>query len=306
MPAIVSLPQPGHQPNAASRLAAEHPGIVRFGRVGWFAKGLVYAIAGVLALVVAVAASGWSDTTGSPSTPDATTAAAGQEASPTGALKKIAETSAAPFLLWPLAIGLFVYAAWRVLSALYPGDADAESVARRGGYIVSAIIFIVLGATAIRLSGTEPSEADTAVNGNEQASGLTARLMENGLGRWLVGVAGLVAIGAGLYRLVKGVKVDVDDELDLAGMRPERVRWLRRLGAVGEVGRGVGIALIGVFLVRAAFDYEAREATGLDGALRRLADEWWGDLIVASVGIGFAAYGLFCLVTAHRRRLESP
>ncbi len=282
----------GHRPsNPTGRLAAEHPGLVKFGRLGWFAKGIVYVIAGVLALTIALAASGWSDTA---------TGTEG-EASPTGALRKVAEMSAGPLMLWLLAFGLFLYAIWRLVSAALPGGSDTKAIVHRIGFVVSAVIYGSLGVTAISLAQSKPTD-----DGNAQATGLTNDLMDSGFGRALVAIAGLAAIGAGIYRMVKGVKVDVDDELDMSGMSPERALWTRRLGAVGEFGRGIGIALVGFFLLRAAIDYNANEATGLDGALRRLADSTWGLVVIAIIGIGFVAYGLFCLVTFNRRRLQAP
>ena len=110
----------------------------------------------------------------------------------------------------------------------------------------------------------------------------------------------------GAYRLRKGLTKDVNEELDLSGMPPERARWTMRLGAIGEIGRGVAMGCIGFFLVRAAVRYNAEEATGIDGALRRLAEETWGVVLVAVIGIGFVAYGVFCVLTFSRRRLEAP
>ena len=130
--------------------------------------------------------------------------------------------------------------------------------------------------------------------------------MGYGIGRWLIGLIGVIVIAAGIYRLVKGLKQDVEDELDLSGMSPERVLWTRRLGAIGEVGRGIAIGVIGFFLLRAALDFDANEATGLDGALRRLALETWGVLVVAVIALGFVAYGVFCLATFTHRRLQAP
>jgi hypothetical protein len=37
----------------AEEFAREHPGLVKFGRTGWVAKGVVYALTGFLALLVA-------------------------------------------------------------------------------------------------------------------------------------------------------------------------------------------------------------------------------------------------------------
>jgi hypothetical protein len=39
---------------------------------------------------------------------------------------------------------------------------------------------------------------------------------------------------------------------------------------------------------------------------RRVAVNSWGVFVVVIVGIGFAAYGVFCLVTFTRRRLQAP
>ena len=47
MPSALSVP------NKTARLTAEHPGIVKLGRAGWLAKGIVYIMAGVLAIIVA-------------------------------------------------------------------------------------------------------------------------------------------------------------------------------------------------------------------------------------------------------------
>jgi hypothetical protein len=233
---------------------------------------------------------GWSDS------------AANQEASPNGALKEVASTSWGPALLWALAVGLFLYAAWRVVSAFLPGRGGAESWARRIGYLCSAVLYGFLGVTAVALARSE----QTATDGNEKVRDAAQRFMENSAGRWLVGIVGVIVVGVGLYRIKKAMTQDVEDELDLGGVPAAQQRWIRRLAVVGEIGRGVALGLVGFFLARAAIDFDPSEATGLDGALRRVVDEGWGQAVVAVVGLGFIAYGIFCAVTFPRRRLEAP
>ena len=278
--------------NPVGRMTREHPGVVKFGRAGWFAKGVVYLVAGVLALLIAAKASGWSRAV---TAPDA-------EASPTGALKTISQMSGGALLMWFLAGGMLLYAAWRVISALLPGGSDAKAWVTRIGYLVSAVIYITFAFTAISLARSAGAHPD----GNAKVASTSQGLMAHSGGRALIGVVGVIAIAAGLYRLVKGVRRDVLDELDLSSMSSQRRRWTERLGAVGEIGRGLGIGLIGFFLLRSALTYNAAEATGLDGALRRLATQNWGLLVVVIIGVGFAAYGLFCVTTFTHRRLQSP
>lgn len=279
--------------NPVGRLAAEHPTAVKIGRAGWFAKGVVYTIAGFLALSVAAKASGWADSTSS---------TGNQEASPVGAIKTVAGSAGGTLLLWLLAAGMLLYAAWRVVSAFMPGNTDAKAMAKRIGYIASAVMYTTFAISAIALARHAPENPD----GNRRVTDISQKIMTNSAGRVLIGVAGLIVIAVGLYRIVKGVTMDVNDELDMSGMSATRRTWTERLGAIGEVGRGIGFALVGFFLTRAAIRYQAAEATGLDGALRRLALESWGVVVVVVVGLGFAAYGLFCLTTFTHRRLEAP
>ena len=278
--------------NPVGRIAGDHPGLVKVGRAGWFAKGVVYLGAGVLALLVVAKATGWSRAAST----------GGQEASPTGALKSIAQMSGGKLLMWVLAGGMLLYAGWRVVSALLPGGWDAKAWVTRIGYLVSAVVYTTFALTAVSLARVTPARPD----GNAKVNSLSDRVMAHGGGRLVIGVAGAIAIGAGLYRIVKGVREDVGDELDLSGWSAQRRAWTRRIGAIGEFGRGIGIGLIGFFLVRAAVTYDPNQATGLDGALRRLAVQRWGFVVVVVIGVGFAAYGLFCLVTFTHRELQAP
>ncbi len=288
-----------HQPvaaasNSVGRATAEHPGLVKAGRAGWFAKGVVYLLAGFLALSVAVKAAGWSD---------ATSSTGKQEASPTGAIKTVAGSPGGTVLLWLLAIGLLLYAAWRDGDRVPARWHRRQSVAapsrlpRERGHLLDLRLQ--------RHRAGPPSRK--AENGNQKVTDISASIMAHTAGRLVIGVVGAIIIAAGLYRVYKGVTMDVNDELDLSGMSPgpgcvdssprrRSARW----------GGGSGIGLVGFFMLRAAIIFDANEATGLDGALRRLATQTWGLVVVFVVGVGFAAYGIFCLATFTHRRLQAP
>ena len=102
-------PQSGRPPRR------EHPGVVRFGRIGSFAKGLVYVIAGVhaphrrpgIGMVDVV-------------DPD-------QEASPTGALKTVAHATGGSAADVDPRRRMSIHAASRIVSALLAGRTGAES-----------------------------------------------------------------------------------------------------------------------------------------------------------------------------------
>jgi len=282
----------GSDRNPLRRLSTDHPAVIKVGRIGWFAKGVVYVVAGFLALSVAAEASDWTDALVSDQ----------QEASPTGAIKSVASSTGGTALLWLLAAGMLAYAAWRVVTALLPGGTDGKAMVHRIGYLVSAIGYVAFAVSALALA----RDSSVDQNGNTKVTDISASIMSHSAGRLVIGAVGLIVIGVGLYRMKKGFSLDVADELELGGLSPARLQWTKRLGAAGEIGRGIGFALVGFFLLRSAITYAASEATGLDGALRRIATESWGVFVVVIVGAGFVAYGAFCLLTFTRRRLQAP
>jgi hypothetical protein len=263
---------------------------VGIARLGWFAKGVVYLVAGILAASLVTRSLHWS-----------TPVVAG-EASPTGALKELATLTGGRLLLYALGVGLILYAGWRLFTAFGHGGSGAEALAKRIGYGVSAVLYLTFAVTAFALARNPKTKPD----GNTNVSDITTRILDQSLGRIIVGACGLITIAVGLYRFGKGVTGDVEDELNLSSLSANRRHWLHRLGVVGEIGRGVAIGLIGFFLLRSAMTVNAQEATGLDGALRRVATKSWGPEVVAIVGLGFVAYGMFCLLTFTHRQLHGP
>jgi hypothetical protein len=270
-------------------MVQKHPGLERFFQLGWFAKGVVYVLAGVLAVAA------WlhvRDGDGQ----------SGGEASPTGALESLATATGGRILLVVVAGGLFLYAAWRVLSAMMPGENDVDGVVHRIGYLVSAILYCSFGITAVSLARNSQSVHTT--DGNSKVTSITAEVMGHTSGRWAIGIAGLITLGAAVYRAVKGARRDVTDEMRLPASGEVHRHTIKILGSIGEIGRGIALGLIGIFLVRAAWNYDPNEATGLDGALRRALTHSGGGAVVVVTGTGFVAYGLFCLITFRYRHLE--
>jgi hypothetical protein len=249
---------------------------------------VVYAIVGLLAFRIAT------DDTGG----------GGEEASQSGAVARISESSFGTGVLWVIAIGLILYALWRLLSALLPGDDDASAWAHRVAYLASAALYFFLAWTAIsfaRHGGASGGQSEDA-----RIERLTRSVMENGFGRWLVGAVGVGLIGLAVYFLTKGLRQRFSDELEPGGVGPVPERWIVAMGRIGWVARAAVVALIAVFLIRAAIVFDPDEAQGLDGALRRVVDSGWGTVLVILTGLGLIVYGLYCVISAPRRRLSGP
>ena len=57
----------------------------------------------------------------------------------------------------------------------------------------------------------------------------------------------------------------------------------------------VVFALIGIFLIKAAVDFNARDAVGLDGALTKLLHHSYGSWLLGVVSAGLIAFALYSL-----------
>jgi hypothetical protein len=75
------------------------------------------------------------------------------------------------------------------------------------------------------------------------------------------------------------------------------------LGTIGHVARAVVFGLVAVFLIKAAYDYKANEAIGLDGALGKLYDGAYGAWLLGAVAVGLIAFACFSLVEARYRKI---
>ena len=276
--------------DSLQQLANDHPLLVLLARAGWVAKGLVYGLVGVLAFPIAFQ-----------SKSNGTT----NEASQSGAIARIARSSAGSAALWAVAFGLALYVLWRIVTILLPADNTLKAWATRVGYAVSALVYVALAWSAIsfarRSKGTATAPAKTE---NSRVEQFTQHTLEHTGGRWLVGVIGAVFIAVAAVFLHKGITANFRKDLDGGGIGPISTDTVVRIGQVGWCARAAMMVLIGVFLIRATVQFNSTEAEGLDGALRRLVDTQWGPIWVAAIGVGLLLYGSFCVISAPLQRLR--
>lgn len=247
-------------------------------RIGYAAKGVVYAIVGVLAAQLAFGSGG--RTTGTE-----------------GALHTIGGQPWGPGLLALTGIGLVGYALWKLVQGfLDPEHAgtDAKGVVKRIGYVGSGIIHGSLALSAFSLAAGNGG-------GGSSTQSKTAELMSYPWGLWLVGLVGVVTLGVGLLQFYRAYEETFLRKWNTGQMSPEQRRWGTRAGRWGFAARGVVFLMMGFFFLRAAIQHDAGEAVGLDGALGKLATTGLGPWVLGVVALGLVAYAVFCFVQARYR-----
>jgi hypothetical protein len=249
------------------------------GRVGLVAKGVSYGLVGVLAAGVAAGMGG-------------------KATSRQGALHDLAGTGFGKFVIVLLIIGFVAYAAWRVMQAVTVRESDEKKAwGKRIAYLGRAAVYVSLAFSTGRiLAGSGGGQSQ-----NQKAHKATAVVLSWPGGTWLVGIAGAALIGVGLWNLYRGLSRKFEDKW--RGMSSSAKKWGGRAGIVGHVARFVVFTLIGVFAIKAASDYNPKDAVGLDGALQKLAHQSYGAYLLGLTAAGLIAYAIYCFFDARYRDL---
>ena len=259
-------------------------------RTGLGAKGVSYGLVGVLAVALALGAGG-------------------QATSRQRALQKLASHSFGKVVLALLALGFAAYAIWRFVQAVAEredaGDGETKGAAKkwgkRAGYVGRGLIYAGLTASTVKIVlGAGGGGSQTG-----KAHKTTATVLSWPAGTWLVGIAGAVIVGVGLWNLYRGISRKFEDRWRTGEMVEQARRWGARAGVVGHAARAVVFALIGIFLFKAAIDFNPKDAIGLDGALRKLAHASYGPYLLGLTAAGLVAYALYCFVDARYRDVSA-
>jgi hypothetical protein len=240
-------------------------------RTGLAARAFVYLVIGWLAIQIALGHGN-------------------HEADQRGAFADIEQHTLGIVLLWALAFGFAAYALWRMTEALFGTAAEGKKVGARLKSAARGAIYAVLSASTFSfIAGTSrQSQA-------QQQATFTARAMKHTGGRVLVAVIGVIVVVIGLAMIFEGVSRKFEQQMDMTGLAPKTRSVVVAMGVVGTVARGLVFAVTGGLVIEAAASYDAQKSTGLDGALRTLADRAYGPWLLGVVALGLIVFGLFGL-----------
>lgn len=269
-----------------AKKAAEGTAGESAGRAGLAARGLMYCVAAVLALRLVTGAD--------------------ERVDKDGALEALARQRVGSALLVVVALGFAGYAVWRFLRA-FTGDAEGSSASgkakvwRRAADVARGLIYLALLYSTLKLLLGGRDE----VGGRESERDWTIDLLRLGWGRPLVLATGVAAVGIGVGVIIRGFQRDFDKTLEKRRVPTWARSVLPVAGTLGYVARGGVVCVVGWFLARAAWQFDAQEAVGVAGALGRLSGELWGRVVLSAVAFGLLSFGVFSFVeAAYRKVLE--
>lgn len=257
--------------------------IEKLARFGFIAKGVIYVLLGIMAVMAAIGQGGT------------------QQADRNGVAQLIFEQPFGRILAILLVIGIIGYVIWRFIEAINDPQhvgSDNKGMVKRIGYFVSGLIYTGFAISIIRqLAGSGSGSSNSKQT-------WTAKLLEMDAGPFIVMLIGIIVVIAGIMQFVKAYKAEFKKHLRLESVRAETRTWITRIGRIGFTARGIVWLIIGYFIIRAGAESDASQVKGSQGAFNFLEQMSNGQWILLAVAIGVTAYGVFQFVKARYYQLN--
>jgi hypothetical protein len=260
-----------------------NPWLERLARFGLIAQGVSFGLVAVLAIEVALGKGG-------------------KATDRQGALHTIAHATFGRAIVVLLAIGFGAYALWRLVQVVLGHDVEEHggkaSWGKRLTSLGKAAIYAGLCWTAVSILA-----GDGGGGGSNDEQEATRGVFGWPAGRWLVFAVAAAIGAAALWNLYRGLSGRYKKQLKTGEMSARELRWTTRIAVVGLAARAVVFGIVSWFFFKAAAEYDPSKARGLDGALRKLVHEPYGEWLLALVAAGLFAFGVFCLIQARYREV---
>ena len=192
---------------------------------------------------------------------------------------------------------------WRFVQAFEDTEdrgSDWKGYFIRSLYAIVGVIYGSLIFFAVKLF----FDLEDSKGGNSAAEDWTATLLAQPFGQILVGLIGLGIVGFALFQFYEAFTTKFRKKLKTSEMSESLEKIVVRIAQIGLSARGVVFLLIGIFLTKAAIEFEPETAEGIRGALQTLGDQPYGWILLSVVAVGLMIYGLYMFIFAKYRKID--
>ncbi|MHC8338675.1 DUF1206 domain-containing protein [Pseudomonas sp. HLT2-19-2] len=256
--------------------------LVVLARGGYAARGVLYLIIGIFALLAAL---------------DST--------KPKDSHKSLEALLSQPFgyvLVGLVVAGLLAFACWRVLQATR--DVDHHGKKLKGLVIRAGLLAggVVNGALAFFASGLLIGGIRSSGNsGGEQTKDLLAYLLSWEHSNVLVYLVALIPLGVGIAHIIKGWKSSFEKYFEAD---EDVMRYVRPVSRFGLIARGVVFIEIALLLIISGSNYKTMDPPGMKDALDALQNLPAGGVILMVMSLGLIAFAVYSLSEAVWRKIN--
>lgn len=258
-----------------------HHSLIVLARGGYAARGVIYLIIGIFALL-----------------------AAQDSTQPKDSHKSLEALLGQPFgyfLVGLVVAGLLAFAAWRVLQATR--DVDHHGKNLKGLIIRTGLLAggLVNGALAFFASGLVISGISSSGDSGGQTKDWLAHLLSWEHSNLLVYLIALIPLGVGVAHIIKGWKASFEKYFEAD---EEVMRYVRPVSQFGLIARGVVFLEIAVLLAVSGSAYKAIDPPGMKEALGALQNLPAGWLVLIVMAFGLIAFSVYSFSEAFWRKIN--
>ncbi len=259
-----------------------HHSLVLLARGGYAARGVIYLIMGIFALL-----------------------AARDSSNPKDSHSSLEALLSQPFghaLVGLVVMGLLAFAGWRVLQATRDVDhhgKELKGVVIRMGLLAGGLINGALAFFALTLlvSGLKNSGG----SGGGQTQDLLARLLSWDHSNILIYLIALVPLGVGIAHIIKGWKASFEKYFEAD---EDVMRYVRPVSRFGLIARGIVFIEIALLLMVSGSAYKAMDPPGMKDALNALQNLPAGGVVLMLMALGLIAFSVYSFAEAAWRRIN--
>ena len=264
------------------RATESRPWIEILARVGFVAKGVLYATIGMLAGCAGLGLGGETTDT-------------------RGAMSRLLALPFGRLVLVALAVGLVGYAVWRCVEGIADPERrgnDPRAMAVRSSFVARGLLHLWLAFSAIQATMGHASSS-----GGTQSRQATATVFRFPKGEWVVLAAALAVAWFGAYQVYRAFATKLHRHVNEREVTKEAGGWLIVVSRVGIAARGVVFLAIGLLFFHAFREHDPAKAGGLADALNEVAR--LGQWPFVATAAGLIAYGAYQLLSARYRRIPA-